>query len=394
MKVVGIVAEYNPFHNGHHYQIQYAKEVLKADYVIVAMSGDFTQRGTIACFDKYTRTHAALLSGADIIYEIPAIFACASAKEFASAAVALLSATGVVDTILFGAETGIEDDFLFAAKKILELENDKDFNQEIASKVSNGQAYAKAYSESLSKFIEPAFLQSPNNILGLEYTLYIEKNNLPIDIAVLKRIANDYNQTNLSGKYSSASAIRNALSKNEDIKKIEEAIPNELIDLYASSVFIDENDISSLLHFTLLASDDFSSFADSNSDISDRINNLKKDFASYKSFVEQLKTKNLSYTRLSRILSHILLGIKQSDVDSAKAAGYIEYLRMLGFSKNGANLLSRIKEKTTLGQITNANEHMSEFDLKASDIMRIVKTEKTGISYPNEFTRKFTLKNI
>ena len=117
--IVGIVAEYNPFHNGHKLQIDYAKDVLRAEAVVVAMSGSFTQRGEIACFDKYTRTEAALRCRADIVFEIPTIFATSSAREFASAGVQLLVSSGIVNTILFGAETDDAELFKSSAKKLV-----------------------------------------------------------------------------------------------------------------------------------------------------------------------------------------------------------------------------------------------------------------------------------
>ncbi len=202
--VVGIVAEYNPFHNGHKLQLDYAKNVLKADAIVVAMSGSFTQRGEIACFDKYTRAEAALKSGADIVLEIPTIFATSSAREFASAGVALLASTGIVDTILFSGECSDKDLFISESKKLVELEDSGAINNEINALVASGISYATARAKALKTFLAEDIISSPNNILGIEYCRYIFANGLNMNIEVMKRQGNEYNDLSLSGQLSSA----------------------------------------------------------------------------------------------------------------------------------------------------------------------------------------------
>ncbi len=388
--VVGIVAEYNPFHNGHRLQLDYARKVLKADQIVVAMSGSFTQRGEIACFDKYTRAHAALLCGADVILEIPTIFATSSAREFASAGVKLLASTGVVDTLLFSAEACDRELFITESQKLAELEASGEINNEINALVSQGISYATARAKALKTFLFEELISSPNNILGIEYCRYIFANNISMEIQVMERQANQYNDLSLSGEISSATSIREHYKLSGEYV----AVPDEIKSLYKNNYFIKANDISEILHYKLISVEDFEPYLDCNRDLSDRINNYKKDFISFTQFCELVKSKNYEYSRISRVLCHILLGIKNEEFRDAKENSYITYIRMLGFSKNGNKLLKSIKKNSAVPLITEPNEIVNKYDLRSADILRAVVTSRTGEVIDNEYTRKFDLVNI
>ncbi len=388
--IVGIVAEYNPFHNGHKLQIEYAKNVLGASQIIVAMSGSFTQRGEIACFDKYTRARAALECGADIVLEIPTIFSTSSAREFAAASVQLLANTGVVDTLLFSAENNKKETFISESKKLIALEESGDFNNEINALMSSGLSYATARAKALKAFLSEDIISAPNNILGIEYCRYIFANNLKLDIEVMKRQGNEYNDLSLSGDLSSASAIRQHYKLSKDFK----AVPEAAKAIYENATFIHANDISEMLHYKLLSCDSFEQYLDCNNDLSERIKNKLNDYVCYTQFCELLKTKNFEYSRISRVLCHILLGIKYDDFNKAKEMGYINYIRMLGFSKTGKKILGEIKKKSSVPLITEPSEAVEKYDIKSSDILRAIVTAKTKSSIPNEYTRKFDLINI
>jgi len=389
--VVGIVAEYNPFHNGHKLQIDYAKSVLGAKQVLVAMSGSFTQRGEIACFDKYTRAKAALVNGVDIVFEIPTIFATSSAREFSSAGVQLLACTGVVDTLLFSAECDDKDLFIESAQKLVDLEKSGQLDSEINYYISNGLSYATARAKALKAFLPEEIISSPNNILGVEYCRYIISNNLKMNIEIMKRQGNGYNDLSLSGELSSASSIREHYKLSHSF----DAVPEAALDIYSNETFMYDNDVSPMLHYKLLTTDSFASYLDCSSDLSDRIKNNIKGFVNYKQFCEKLKTKNIEYSRISRVLCHILLGITSDDFKQAKENGYINYLRMLGFSKNGSSLLAAIKENNNVPLLTSPKADLvSEFDIISSNIYQAILTSKTGTGFPNEYTRKFTLNNI
>ncbi|MCR5580115.1 MAG: nucleotidyltransferase family protein [Pseudobutyrivibrio sp.] len=388
--VVGIVAEYNPFHNGHKYQIDYAKNTLGASQVVIAMSGSFTQRGEIACFNKYTRAEAALTCDADIVFEIPTIFATSSAREYASAAIALLSNTKVVDTILFGAECSDKELFIDSAKKLIDIEESDEFNELIKYHMSTGKSYALARSEALSKYIPTDILSSPNNILGLEYCRYIILNNLDINIEVLKRSGNDYNSTELSKDISSASAIRRHMASHRELL----SVPEKALSIYNNATYIEADDISSMLHYKLFTDTDLTRYLDCNDELAARITNNLDSYVNFTQFCDLIKTKNITYSKVSRVLCHILLDITEDDFCIAKENGYIKKLRMLGFSRNGSSLLSDIKNKSSYNICTSPDQEIDHFDILSSDLLRAIETSKTQKPQPTEFTRKFNLTNI
>ena len=388
--VVGIVAEYNPFHNGHKLQIDYAKNVLGASQVIIAMSGSFTQRGEIACYDKYTRANAALVSGADIILEIPTVFATSSAREFASAAVELLNSTGIVDTLLFSGESDNLDLFMSAAIALADVESREEFDYEIRTSMSAGLTFAEARAKAFSFHVPAEILKSPNNILGLEYCHYIYTHKLKMNVEVMKRVDNNYNQTKLSGDISSASAIRANYVQNKCLV----AVPKKTEAIYSKSTFIDCDDISQMLHYKLISDDDFVKYSDCSRELNDRIKNNIKNYISFNQFCDLLKTKNITHSRISRVLCHILLGITTKDFEEAKSNNYITYSRMLGFSQNGSQILADIKKNGSVPLITEPNNLINKFDIISSDILRAVVTDKTNKGYANEYTRRFNLINI
>ena len=391
MKVVGIIAEYNPFHNGHKLQLDYARSILKADYIIVAMSGSFTQRGTVACCDKYTRAKCALINGADLVLEIPAIFATASAAEYAACGISLLNTLGIVDTLLFGCENDGIGNFIENAKTIISLEGTDEYENTIKEHVTKGLSYASARQLALADRVDEEFITTPNNILGMEYTKYVLKNNIPMELACLKRHGSSYNSKTLTGIISSATSIREAMLTSRDYSQ---ALPTNVFELLKDCPLINEDSVSVLLHHKLLSETDFEIYIDCTPDLSNKINKLKSEYVTMSDFCIKLKSKDLSYTRISRVMCHILLGITQEAFEAEKEAGYVRYIRLLGFTKNGSSLLSTIKEKSSLSIMTAPTEDISEYDLISSDLLRILQTSKTGTALPNEYTRKFDLGGI
>ena len=215
MKTAGIIAEYNPFHTGHEYQINYIKEKLRTDYVVIAMSGDFVQRGTPALFSKYVRAEMALRSGADLVLELPVSISSASAELFARGGVQLLDGLGVTDILCFGSECG-DTDALMELAKIL-AEEPEAFQDALRRNLKNGMTFPKARSMALSAVFPESekyqqLLSSPNNILGIEYCKAILRENSSISPVSIKREGNDYHENTLSeNHFPSASAIRNAI---------------------------------------------------------------------------------------------------------------------------------------------------------------------------------------
>ena len=207
MKITGIIAEYNPFHNGHAYQLEFAKTF--SDAVIVVMSGSFVQRGDVAIFDKYSRTKAALNHGADIVFELPVVFSMSVAERFAFGGVSILDSLNVVDFLLFGSECG-DIDALKAGAKLLEYEP-VEVSERIKNLMDEGFNFPKAREIAFSGLIPPALLSSPNNILGLEYIRKLYSLNSSITPVTQKRVGEGYHSKNLNSEFISATAIRNAI---------------------------------------------------------------------------------------------------------------------------------------------------------------------------------------
>lgn len=383
MKTVGIIAEYNPFHNGHLYQLKKAKEITGADFAVVVMSGDFTQRGTPAVFDKYTRCRLSLLAGADLCIELPVVYATASAELFAKGAVSLLSALGV-DALCFGSECGeiapLREiaSLLFAEPPAYKEALNKSLKEGLSFPSARAVAVRKcAHAGSLSGVDATAsdvlsgvaaaasdVLASPNNILGIEYLkalLALEKNrqHAPVPYTI-KREGDGYLSHTLSEEsFCSAMALSKGIAEgNPDLLRyVPESIRQEFSDTCQTKSALCADDFSGMLFYKLLSEKDagYDSYLDVSSDLSDKIRKNLGTFTTFSAFCENsLKSKDITLTRVYRSLLHILLSIKKEDLPAAAP-----YARILGFreasfevfgclSKENIPLLSRLKDASSL----------------------------------------------
>lgn len=382
MKTVGIIAEYNPFHNGHLYQLKKSKEITGADFAVVVMSGDFTQRGTPAVFDKYTRCRLSLLAGADLCIELPVVFATASAELFAKGAVSLLSALGV-DALCFGSECGeiapLQKiaSLLFAEPPAYKEALNKALKEGLSFPSARALAVRKcahagslpgadvSSSGSLSGVDAAAsdILASPNNILGIEYLkalLALEKNgqHAPVPYTI-KREGDGYLSHTLSEEsFCSAMALRKGIAEeNPDLLRyVPESIRQEFADTCQTKSALCADDFSGMLFYKLLSEKDtgYDAYLDVSSDLSDKIRKNLASFTTFSAFCEgSLKSKDITLTRVYRSLLHILLSIKKEDLPAAAP-----YARILGFreasievfgclSKENIPLLSRLKDASS-----------------------------------------------
>ena len=409
MKVVGIVAEYNPFHNGHKYQMEKVKKETGADYVIVAMSGNFLQRGVPALCDKLTRTEMALQCGADLVIEIPTLWATASAEYYAHAGVALLARTGVVTHLAFGAETD-DLDALLQVASILKEEPDV-YRAVLANSIRTGNPFPIARKNALitSLPLFPAekldeLLDNPNNILALEYLKAMPNS---IDPILIKREGAGYHDTEIHTDLPSASAIREAIFGDADMDSISNAMPKEsfalLKNVYKCNQLMTTNDFSEALGYRLLSQfhSGFSSYADCNQDFSNKIKNALNDYTFFEDFIETLKTKDMTYTRVNRCLLHILLDIKQTDYTIGRAIGYAPYIRLLGFKNASSGLLSEIKRTASIpiiSKVADANTLLDyetnkifDKDVFASNLYYQHVARKAGTKPKNEFTNQMII---
>lgn len=411
MKTVGIIAEYNPFHNGHEYQLKKAKELTGADYCIVVMGGDFMQRGVPALMDKWLRTKAALSCGADLVLELPVYYATGSAEYFASGAVALLDSLGVTDTLCFGSECG-DINILSDLSEVL-LHETPEFEKALKQQMKQGFSYPQARNIALSVTAPHltgslSVLHASNNILGMEYIKAIKRRQSNIQPNTLPRQGADYHDSYLSTSYSSALAIRESIRQREDICYIKEQIPSAVYALMEEAFLrtfpIQPDDLSTLLPYKLIMemNQGYSSYLDIDKAFSDRLIHLLPSYTNYTAFCEQLKTKNMTFTRVSRNLLHILLDIYQSDMDSFAKGDYIYYARMLGFKKEAEPLLGAIKQHTRvplLSKLADAENlittenglKMLAADIRASHIYSLLVQQKFGGTLQNEYKNQIVI---
>lgn len=410
MNIVGLITEYNPFHNGHLYHIQEAKRVAKADAAVVIMSGNFVQRGAPAIMPKHLRAKSALLSGADLVLELPVCFATGSAEFFAMGAIALLDSLGCVDSICFGSECG-DSEILGKIAKIL-LEEPDDYKKALQNALRKGMSFPQARQHALQGyFINNHFdanaladvLSQPNNILGIEYMKALYQRNSSMKAYSIRRIGAGYHESELTEKYSSASAIRQSLAKDSLSESIYRQLP------FAAQTIMKEtfdmrypvyaNDFSLILKYKLLqeTKKSLTSYMDVSEDLANRIINLRNDFQSFDGFCDALKTKDMTYARISRGLLHILLDIRTEHLANYKKNGYCHYAHILGFRKSSAELLSLLKgtskvplltKLTQTEDLSEAGYQMLHQDIFASDLYESVITDKFETPFINEYRQQ------
>ena len=384
IKTAGIIAEYNPFHNGHQYQIEEIRRQTGADFVIAAMSGDFVQRGEPAIFDKYTRTRMALCGGADLVVELPALFATSSAEDFAACGVSLLSNLGT-DFLCFGSESG-NLSHLQKAAEILSEES-AIWQPLLQTYLKQGETYPSARSLAVAELTgDPGLstlLATPNNILAVEYLKALKQQGSSMIPVTIRRRGCGYHDSEYSAPYASASAIRLFLRQSavlESPETLRMQIPPAAFDALlkegalAKPVFPD--DLSELLQFQLLSAvhrkEDLNRFLDFSSDLAARLTRQVLHFAPFSEQIMQLKTKGYTYTRVSRALLHLLLDITKEQSSQAKSLGYAPYARILGFKKSAGPLLSHLRRQSRVPLITKTADAKK---LLSPEAMKVLETD-------------------
>lgn len=368
MKVLGIVAEYNPFHKGHLYHLQTSKALTGADCVVAVMSGNFTQRGEPAVIDKWARTEMALLCGVDLVIELPVPYAMGSAEYFAYGAVRLLDSLGTVDTICFGSESG-ELKILSEIASII-MEEPQDYKAALKESLSLGNSFPSARQKALSAYLKNRYekdslsnvLNSPNNILAIEYLKALVRLNSRITPITISRIGNDYRSAELTGEISSATSIRNVLSntvtqasKDQLISSMPLSSVNILvreIDLGRGPVFAADFTSTLLSKLRNMSVDEIGALPYMEEGLENRIKVAAEKAGSYQDLIDQICTRRYPVSRIQRILFSLLTGLTDDTFQAFNTSGGPAYIRILGFNDTGRRLLSSVKGKTQLPVIT------------------------------------------
>jgi len=384
--VLGIVAEYNPFHNGHLFHLEQAKKITRCNFSVCVVTGNFVQRGSVSLIDKWSKAEMAIQNGVDLVLELPVLYSISSAEHFAEGAIRLLDSLNVVDSICFGSEVG-DIQILNSFAKIL-YEEPKEYLTLLNHELQLGASYPKArenamlmYLNDIRKFAN--ILSAPNNILAIEYLKAIKKFDSPILPYTIKR-SNSYHDTSVEQEIISATAIRDAIYDNK-LSQISHAMPfsvyNILQNKYSRGELVrDLTKFEKIIIYNLrkMSIEQISNLPDVSEGLEHSIKDAANSCNNLSDLIMLVKSKRYTHSRISRILLYSLLGITKSDIDIANKLK-TPYVRVLGFNENGRKLLSEISRINSKLPIvtsvkrfidTNSNQtikRMLDIDIFATD---------------------------
>ncbi len=400
-KRIGIIAEYNPFHNGHLYQIQKAKELTGADTVIAVMSGNFTQRGETSLINKFEKTKIALQNEVDMVIELPTIYSISSAENFALGGIKILNEIGNIDYLVFGIE---EDNLkeLQAIADVLVNENDE-FKRTIKEELDKGNSYPKAREIALKKVLSSEnvenIMRKPNNILAIEYLKALKITNSRIKPFAIKRKNSMHHDKNINENYASGTYIRKLFIEN-NFDEISKVVPKytyeKLLELKSHGTYVTSiNDFSDIVIYKIrmMTKEEISKIADVNEGLENSIKLASTTCKTIDEIIDKVSTKRYTKTRISRILTYILLDITKSDMEQSKNND--PYIRVLGINKKCEEILSTIKHNKLIISLKKFEENNGENELLNIDKKA---TEIYTIKYPKsvdanlDYTSKFIIK--
>ena len=422
MSVLGIVSEYNPFHNGHKYHMEQSKELCGADSVVCVMSGNFIQRGEPAIVDKWARTEMALVSGADLVLELPVVYAMSSAEFFAYGAVKILDSTGITDFICFGSEAGSIDELQLIAD-ILNAEPDK-YKSSLKDFLAGGLSFPAARENALASYLEAVghssdnlseMIRSSNNILAIEYIKAIRKIDSRIKPQTIKRIANTYNSDMLEGTISSATAIRKHILSLEEMKKqytsdtpeapdlqvltdsLAGALPAQSFDILQREfkagrgpVFSADFENTLLSAFRRMSSEEIAGLPYIAEGLENRVKSAAGNSGSLDELIENISTRRYTRTRIQRCLFSILTGLKNKEFMEFNLYGGPQYIRVLGFNSKGRQLLSKINRYASLPVIVKAADFKNSCNPLLAKMLEIeaASTDQYVLAFSNTENKK------
>lgn len=377
MSVIGIVCEFNPFHNGHKHLIDSVKA--DGDIVVCVMSGNFVQRGEPAIFPKEIRAKSALMNGADIVLELPFLYATASAELFASSAVKILDAFGC-DKIAFGTENTT----LNQLENAVEILLSNDCNDKIKKHLENGVSYPKARQMAFEEFNCDCDISSPNNILAIEYISTIEKNNYSIKPIIVKRKGADYNDNFAIDDFASATHIRNLINNNKDFQKY---VPDNAYQIYKNAlvngVYLNAEKFNisalSILRSANTINPEIANMAEG---LENRIASAVKTSSNLAEIYDNVKTKRFTHSRIRRAVLSCVMNVTNDDLQIP-----VSYCRLLGFNTEISGKLGNLVKKCSLPYVVNYSDILKinsgnalqvfELENKSTDLYNLA-LQKTG----------------
>lgn len=397
MKILGLIVEYNPFHNGHLYHLKKSLEITNSTHSIAVMSGNFLQRGEPALFDKYKRAEMAVSNGVDLVVELPTLYACQSAEIFAHGAITLLNSLNCIDSICFGSEHG-DIDLLVKISKILINEPDK-FKVLLKRNLNEGLLFALARSKALSEYMLNYtnlnidenklndILSTPNNILGIEYIKSLLKHKSTIKPYSITRIQADYNSETIESNICSATAIRKTLREYNNLDNISDVVPIKTFELISKCIdnnfnpMFDEYYFDTIRELVIRDLSILDSYFDINEGIENKIYKSVFSCNNIYELQQSIKSKRYTLTKVKRILNNILLGITKDDMNKVKNVMQLPYIRILAFNDKGREIIKQIKLNSKIkiiNKFSNVNfeddkvfETLIKYDIKATNMYNI-----------------------
>ena len=363
MKAIGIVAEYNPFHNGHLYQINKIKEKYPDYAIVVVMSGNFVQRGDVSIIDKFKKCEIALNNGVDLVVELPFVFSTQSADMFSYGAITILEKLGV-ERVIFGSEDDDIETLELIAKTQVE-------NNEFEKLVKIYSKFGKNYPTAISCALEDLTgkkITCPNDLLGVSYIKTILKNNYKIKYETIKR-TNSYHDTSIDNEICSATAIREAIKNNIDVSK---NIP------YSTDYFNDIHlidDYFNILKYKIITDNNLEIFVDVEEGLDSLLKKKINESNNFEELINNIKSKRYTYNRISRMLIHILCGFTKEMANKYKD---ITYIRILGLNSIGSKYLNSIKKDIDvpiISKVTREKDEMLEYEIETTKIYDIIGNE-------------------
>lgn len=379
--VLGIVAEYNPLHNGHVYHIQNAKERAKAEYVVLIMTGNFTQRGNTSIVDKWEKTRMALKNGVDLVIELPTIYSISSAENFADGAIKLLNELRFISHISFGME---EEDIILINNIASVMTNEpKEYKNYLKEALKEGDSYPKAREKALIKYLNDSkyenVLNGSNNILAIEYLKALKRQKSNIIPIGIKREKVFYNSNKIIDEFASSTGIRNLLLSKQ-IEEVIKVVPASTFNILYENIkdgtfTFDLKDLSKpiIYKFRNMTKEEIRELPD----VSEGLENLIKESVEKTNnlveLINLIKNKRYTQTRIQRILLYGLLGISKKDMEMSKKAA--PYIRVLGCNRQGKRLLSEIDRDKL---ITSVKDYENKNKNKSKNLKRMLEIDKNA----------------
>ena len=372
MKIIGIIAEYNPFHNGHKYQIDKIREKYEDALIIICTSSSFTQRGDISILNKWEKTKSALNNGSNIVLQLPYIYSTQSSDTFAKYALKILNELKI-EKLCFGSEDNDIDKLYKVADTQI---NNKEFDQKVKEHLDNGINYPTALNNALKELIQIE-ITKPNDLLGVSYIKEIIKNNCKIKPFTIKR-TNDYHDIENNSDIVSASNIRERLIKKEDISS---KVPQDVCKILKNKKT--ENKYFEYLKYKIISEQDLNKYLDVDEGLHTRIKDQIQKSNNLEELIQNIKTKRYTYNKISRMLNHILCSLTKEE----NKINDLEYIRILGFDSKGKEYLSKIKKDINtpiLNKYDTKKYKTLEIEKRVTDIYALIYEDITTQEIQNK----------